>query len=96
MAGTILRGVLEQTQGIMQRTFAVEHRLASAAPFTPANPFPAAIIDVLAGYRHLIETIGFKPENIVVSGGSSGGHIAVNVVRYSPRQTSLPFHLQDR
>ena len=92
MPSMILRGVLEQSQGAVKRTFGVEHRLASSAPYRIANPFPASILDVLAGYRYLIETVGFSPKNIIISGDSSGGHIAVDVVRYlaTSKFPSLP------
>ncbi|KAH9060377.1 alpha/beta-hydrolase [Lactarius deliciosus] len=48
----------------------------------PANPFPAALLDALAGYVYLTNVIGFAPENIVVEGDSAGGNLALALVRY--------------
>jgi acetyl esterase/lipase len=36
----------------------------------------------LAGYNYLVDTLGFDPCNIVVCGDSSGGHLALILVRY--------------
>ncbi|PCH39691.1 alpha/beta-hydrolase [Wolfiporia cocos MD-104 SS10] len=54
----------------------------SSSPFPNANPFPAALFDALAGYHYLIHTIGVSARNIVVSGDSAGGHLAISLVRY--------------
>jgi hypothetical protein len=29
-----------------------------------ANPFPAALLDVLAGYNYLVNDVGFSPSDI--------------------------------
>ena len=58
------------------RVFSPEYRLTSAPPFAPANPFPAALLDALAGYRYLVQDLGFSPSNIIISGDSAGGTIA--------------------
>lgn len=42
----------------------------------PEHPFPAAIDDVVAVYRGLLES-GFKPEDIIISGDSAGGGLSV-------------------
>ncbi|KAJ3559353.1 hypothetical protein NP233_g11284 [Leucocoprinus birnbaumii] len=78
----IPKGILSQCVGLVDRSFCVDYRLSSAAPFTPANPFPAALIDAVSGYRYLIDVVKFKPENIIISGDSAGGHLAVALVRY--------------
>ena len=74
------------------RMFALEFRIASAAPFKPANPFPASLMDAIAGYRYLIEDVGFEPRNIILSGDSAGGGIVFNLARYiaSADLASLP------
>ncbi|PIL25980.1 hypothetical protein GSI_11734 [Ganoderma sinense ZZ0214-1] len=64
------------------RMFALEYRISSAAPFKHANPFPASLIDTIAGYRYLIEDVGFEPRNIILSGDSAGGGIVFNLARY--------------
>ncbi|EKM52329.1 uncharacterized protein PHACADRAFT_260653 [Phanerochaete carnosa HHB-10118-sp] len=78
----IPKGFVEKCANIAKRSFAVESRLSSSAPFKPENPFPASVIDALSGYRYLVEVLGFETQNIIVSGDSSGGHVASNLVRY--------------
>lgn len=51
----------------------VEYRLA------PEHPFPAALEDAVAAYRWLLDQ-GFKPENIVLLGDSSGGGLGVSTL----------------
>ncbi|KAI0340627.1 alpha/beta-hydrolase [Trametopsis cervina] len=72
------------------RVFAVEYRLSSAPPFAASNPFPAALIDAVAGYNYLINTLGFAPHNILVTGDSAGGTLAVWLARYLATTTTLP------
>ncbi len=75
------RGLLEHSQTV-ERTFAVDYRLTASDPDPPANPFPAAVLDSLAGYRYLVLHAGFAPENITVAGDSAGGNLAVALVRH--------------
>ncbi|KZP27622.1 alpha/beta-hydrolase, partial [Athelia psychrophila] len=74
--------ILTGTNNIIPRIFAIDYRLCSAAPFKPANPYPAALIDALSGYYYLTHTLGISPKDIVVSGDSAGGHLALALVRY--------------
>ncbi|KAJ7489428.1 alpha/beta-hydrolase [Mycena latifolia] len=76
-----VKGIFEHVPGI-SRVFALEYRLASGAPFTVANPFPAALMDVIAGYHYLVHKMGFTPQNIIVSGDSAGGILAYQLTRY--------------
>jgi len=78
----MINGIMEHSCGLIERTFALDYRLSATTPHTPANPYPAALIDAVSGYRYLVETLGFQPENVVVEGDSSGGHLALNLVRY--------------
>ena len=64
------------------RIFSLEYRISSTAPFKPINPFPTSLLDATAGYRYLVEDIGFHPRNIILSGDSAGGGIAFNLARY--------------
>jgi acetyl esterase/lipase len=66
----------------VQRTLALEYRLSTTKPFVPAAPFPAALIDALAGYVYLVDTLGFEPKNILIAGDSAGGNLALALVRY--------------
>jgi acetyl esterase/lipase len=47
-----------------------EYRLA------PEHPFPAALNDSVAVYKHLIDN-GFTPENILIAGESAGGGLTL-------------------
>ncbi|THH26381.1 hypothetical protein EUX98_g7807 [Antrodiella citrinella] len=67
---------------IFQRSFGLEYRLSAAAPLEPKNPFPAVVLDAVAGYRYLIEDRGFEPKNIVVFGDSAGAHLGIALIRY--------------
>ena len=79
----------------LRRTFAVEYRLSS--PGEPGKgsifPFPAALLDALAGYFYLVK-LGFLEENIIVVGDSSGGNLALALTRYllsnKEQQSKLP------
>ncbi len=42
----------------------------------PEHPFPAAVEDAVAGYRWLLDQ-GVGPENLIVSGDSAGGGLAL-------------------
>ena len=75
-------GLLATCAPNIERVFALEQRLARAAPYKPENHFPAALIDALSGYRYLVQTLGFEPCNIAVCGDSSGGHLAQSITRY--------------
>ncbi|KAI1790363.1 alpha/beta-hydrolase [Ganoderma leucocontextum] len=80
------RGYLHHL-GLNFRMFMPEYRLSSAAPFEPANPFPASLLDAIAGYRYLVEDVGFDPRHIILCAcGDSAGER----YRLQPRGTSRP------
>ena len=83
--GPVSEGLLTHVHSIT-RLFAGGYRLSSSKPFPPSNPFPAALLDGLACYSYLLNVVGFKPENIIVSGDSAGGHLALSLARYIARQ----------
>lgn len=54
-----------------------QYRLAG----TPETRFPAALQDAVTFYHHVL-SLGIKPENIIVSGDSAGGNVAIAFLRY--------------
>lgn len=46
------------------------------------TPTPAALLDCLALYVYLINTLGFAAEDMVLLGDSAGGHLVNSVIRY--------------
>lgn len=85
----VIRGVLDHCHTI-RRSFAIEYRVSVGYPYTPANPFPAALIDALAGYSYLIRVVGFKPADIVFLGDSAGGHLALTLALYLVENQGMP------
>ncbi|KAJ7631434.1 hypothetical protein DFH06DRAFT_1005096, partial [Mycena polygramma] len=75
-AGPFCSGLLEHCPEI-RRLFSCEYRLASSAPFHVANPFPAGLLDALAGYNYLVHTVGFQPQHIFIC-----GNLGIALVRY--------------
>lgn len=62
---------LAQRTGL--KVLLLEYRLA------PEHPFPAGLEDAQKAYRWLLAD-GYKPENIIISGDSAGGGLAVATV----------------
>jgi epsilon-lactone hydrolase len=67
-AERILTSALARVSG--QPVLSVNYRLA------PEHPFPAALEDALTVYRWLLTT-GVQPQQVIVSGGSAGGGLAL-------------------
>ncbi|KAH7887281.1 alpha/beta-hydrolase [Phlebopus sp. FC_14] len=88
-SGPVIADLVKHCSAILDRAFCLDYRLSSSAPLKVANPFPAAIIDAVAGYRYLVENLGFQARNIIVCGDSAGGHLAFSLVRYLTTE-SLP------
>lgn len=51
----------------------------------PEEPFPAAVEDVMACYRGLLD-IGFAPEDIVVAGDSAGGNLTLVLLQQALKE----------
>ncbi|KAI0293361.1 Alpha/Beta hydrolase protein [Multifurca ochricompacta] len=88
IAANIGRGLLEHCTDV-HRVFAIEYRLSKHLPDEPRHPFPAALLDALAGYVYLTDTVGFAPENIIIEGDSAGGNLALALVRYLVENAGL-------
>ncbi|KAK4242265.1 Alpha/Beta hydrolase protein [Achaetomium macrosporum] len=55
------------------------YRLASHGP---GNRFPAALQDAITAYAHLVRRLGVPGRDVVVSGDSAGGNLALALLRY--------------
>ncbi|KAI0344811.1 alpha/beta-hydrolase [Trametopsis cervina] len=82
LCANIPRGILEYAGPNLVRAFMVEYRLSKPATETPSNPFPAALLDALAGYCYLVYIVGFAPKDIIIEGDSAGGNLALALTRY--------------
>jgi len=72
----------------IQRVAAVEYRLSSMTSKTAAHQFPSALIDGITSFRYLLE-LGFQPENIILTGDSAGGNLALGLARYLIEEEQL-------
>lgn len=70
-------------QRIRGEAWVPQYRLA------PEHPFPAALDDAFAAYRHLVEERGVSPSRLVVAGDSAGGGLALSLV-HRLKASSLP------
>jgi acetyl esterase/lipase len=86
---TIPRGLLEHAESV-HYAFSIEYRISSTSPNPIANPFPAALLDALAGYNYLVNDIGFSPSDIIFSGDSAGGNLAHALTRYLVEYKGTP------
>ncbi|KAJ7210018.1 Alpha/Beta hydrolase protein, partial [Mycena pura] len=51
---------------------------------------PAQLLDALAAYSHLVETVRIHPAKIVVFGACAGGHLVLLLLRYLYEEKVLP------
>lgn len=76
----------------MARLASQRTRMVTWAPdyrMPPDHPFPAALDDCVAAYRHLIDQVGAS--QVVVSGTSAGGNLAAaTMLRAKEEQLELP------
>ncbi|KAF9501579.1 alpha/beta-hydrolase [Pleurotus eryngii] len=77
LVAAISKGILKRTDSI-HRVFAIEYRLSSES----FAPFPAALLDALAGYNYLVNQVGIHPADIVFEGDSAGANLAHALTRY--------------
>ncbi|KAF7796925.1 hypothetical protein EIP86_008110 [Pleurotus ostreatoroseus] len=85
----ITTGILGATPSL-SRALSVEYRLTQLPPLMPTNPFPAALLDAIAGYNYLVDELGFDPADIVVHGDSAGANLALALVRYLVEYRASP------
>lgn len=63
--------------------FAPQYRLSGyGSASAAANPFPAAMQDVLTSYLYLTKTLGIPSQRIVLCGDSAGGNLVIALLRY--------------
>ncbi|KAI0081516.1 alpha/beta-hydrolase [Panus rudis PR-1116 ss-1] len=75
----------------IRRALAVEYRLTTGPPsYELQAPFPAALIDSLAGYNYLANTVGFDPNDIIVAGDSAGGNLTITLTKYLVENSNTP------
>lgn len=77
----IARGLVKHVDSV-HRVLSPEYRLSSGSGSQAQHSFPTALIDALAGYVYLVETVGFDPSDIIVEGDSAGGNLALALTRY--------------
>ncbi|KAL9628675.1 MAG: hypothetical protein Q9204_005741 [Flavoplaca sp. TL-2023a] len=65
--------------------FCPQYRLASSTEGT----FPAALQDALTAYRYMLEDQGIAASRLILSGDSSGGHLAISLLRYLNQHMGL-------
>lgn len=75
--------LLKYTRSI-DRIFSLEYRVSrrDSRSGKSINPFPAALIDAVAGYSYLVNEVGFAPKNIILMGDSAGAHLSLALSRY--------------
>lgn len=62
--------------------FCPQYRLSLLPISKKSNPFPAALQDSLTAYLYLINDLKISPKDIVLSGDSAGGNLAIALLRY--------------
>ncbi|KAF8608533.1 alpha/beta-hydrolase [Ceratobasidium sp. AG-I] len=78
----ISKGIIKYSAQTISRTLSIEYRISRSAPWPASSPFPTALLDGLSGYNYLVNTLGFKPDNIILAGDSAGGNLVLALTRY--------------
>ncbi|KAK7021972.1 hypothetical protein VNI00_017121 [Paramarasmius palmivorus] len=68
----------------MKRILSLEYRLCGD------SPHPAQLLDALAAYAHLVETLNIDPKRIVLLGACAGGNLVMMLARYLYKEKVLP------
>lgn len=66
----LVASLVRRVQG---QAYVPRYRLA------PEHPFPAALDDAVAAYRHLVHTLGVLPSRLIVAGDSAGGGLVLSL-----------------
>ncbi|KAG6378164.1 Alpha/Beta hydrolase protein [Boletus reticuloceps] len=89
MTSNITRALVELDDSA-PHALSLEYRLSATVPLPDQNPFPAALLDALAGYNYLVDVMGYSPSNIVLVGDSAGGNLALALTRYLVENKNAP------
>ncbi|GAA5888648.1 hypothetical protein JCM6882_009031 [Rhodosporidiobolus microsporus] len=81
---------LKAKKGLNASVFSLDYKLA------PEYKYPSQLMETLAGYHYLVNTLGISPSKIVVAGDSAGGNLALAFFLHLARPAkgvSLPSEL---
>jgi acetyl esterase/lipase len=70
-----------------------QYRISTLPASKASNSFPAAFQDSLTAYLYLLNDLHIAPTDIILSGDSAGGNLAISLLRYITEfgsQLSLP------
>ncbi|GAA5866354.1 hypothetical protein JCM8547_000749 [Rhodosporidiobolus lusitaniae] len=70
---------LKEKIGLTASAFSLDYKLA------PEYKFPSQLLEVLAGYHHLVNTLGISPSKIVLMGDSAGGNLVTSFLLHLAR-----------
>lgn len=89
ICSSIPRDILKFSPAIC-RAFCVEYRLTKSPENQDPCPFPAALLDVIAGYNYLVRQACISPSDIIVVGDSAGANLALALTRYLLENQARP------
>lgn len=84
--------MLNSKLGHGTRSLWVQYRLAGG---NNPTPFPGPMQDAVTAYLYLVKDMGISPSRIVLAGDSSGGTIAVALLRYLVSKDNFDAELND-